>query len=980
MFEPSDTPRLCALPPGVDFARELVAGLSARQGDAPPEDWARVTLFVNTRRMQRRIREVFDDGPPRALPRIRLITDLALDPRVSDLPPPAAPLRRQLEIAQLVSRLLQAEPDFAPLDAAFDLADSLSALMDEMHGEGVDPDAITNLDVTDESGHWARSLRFFEIVKAYFDPANDAPGTEQRQRAAIEGLARHWQQAPPADPVIVAGSTGSRGATALMIEAVARLPQGAVVLPGFDFDMPQRVWDGLDDALTGEDHPQFRFRALMDRLGLTAADIARWTEARPVAPGRNALVSLSLRPAPVTDAWLSEGPHLDGIAAATAGLTLLEAPSPRIEAEAIALRLRHAIERGETAALITPDRMLTRQVASALDRWQVMPDDSAGLPLALSPPGRFLRQVADLRGQRVSPAPLLSLLKHPLCHSASDDRNSHLLRTRELELSLRAKGPAFPGAGDLRRWAERTGDKDPGRLRWADWLGACLSGLENIGTLPLATAHAETITLAETLATGPDADGAGGLWDRAAGRTARAACDQIARHADAGGPVRPSDYAALLFNVLSGGEVRDRDVGHPQVLIWGTLEARVQTADLTILGGMNEGSWPGAAAPDPWLNRRMRKAAGLLLPERRIGLAAHDYMQAVAGRDVWITRSLRNDEAETVPSRWINRLTNLLGGLRQQGGAIALDGMRDRARPWLSAATGLSDVDKVDPVPRPSPRPPAKARPRRMSVTDIATLIRDPYAIYARRILGLSALDPLTPEPDARLKGTVIHKVFEAFLDKHVPPTDPAARDLLLSTAAEVLQTECPWPTMRHLWLAHLDRVADWFLATEADRQTIATPRHFEIEGAASTTEPPVTLTAKADRIDISDTGVILYDYKTGTVPSDKAQKHFEKQLLLEAALVARGGFEKIGTTRVRAAEYIGVGSTKKIVPAPLDEHSPERVWSEFEQLMAHWHQPQTGFSARMAPERIQHDGDYDHLARRGEWDDTDPPEPEGLS
>ena len=151
---------------------------------------------------------------------------------------------------------------------------------------------------------------------------------------------------------------------------------------------------------------------------------------------------------------------------------------------------------------------------------------------------------------------------------------------------------------------------------------------------------------------------------------------QIARRPMPAAVSAASDYAALLFNVLSGGEVRDRDVGHPQVLIWGTLEARVQTADLTILGGMNEGSWPGAAAPDPWLNRRMRKAAGLLLPERRIGLAAHDYMQAVAGRDVWITRSLRNDEAETVPSRWINRLTNLLGGLRRGAAADALDGMR----------------------------------------------------------------------------------------------------------------------------------------------------------------------------------------------------------------------------------------------------------------------------------------------------------------
>lgn len=981
MFDPTPEPRLFALPPGVDFARELVVGLEDRLTDASPEDWANVTIFVNTRRMQRRIREIFDDGPSRALPRLRLITDLALDPRASALPPPAAPLRRRLEVAQLVTRLLEAEPDFAPASAAFDLAESLVALMDEMHGEGVTPEDIEALDVSDESGHWARSLKFLKIVQPFFAADGSIPGIEQRQRTVIDELARLWLQTPPSGPIIVAGSTGSRGATALLMEAVARLPLGAVILPGFDFEMPQRVWDKLDDVLTGEDHPQFRFRALMARLGLDANRVRRWTTSAPASSARNALISLSLRPAPVTDEWLSDGPELQELASATEGLTLLEAPSPRIEAEAIALRLRQAVEEGITAALITPDRMLTRQVTSSLERWNIVPDDSAGTPLALSAPGRFLRQIADIAGSRPGAADLLSLLKHPLCQSESEERGPHLLRSRELELWLRSEGLAQPGLAELRLWAEKTGDRDPGRLYWSEWLGSWLERLSELGPGYLGDLHRQLITLAEQLAAGPALGGSGGLWQKAAGRTAKAACDQISQHADAGGILSPLDYSRLLSNVLAGGEVRDRDAGHPQVLIWGTLEARVQSVDLTILAGLNEGTWPASPSPDPWLNRRMRKSAGLLLPERRIGLAAHDYMQAIAGRDVWITRSVTSDEADTVPSRWLNRLTNLLGGLKDAGGEELLREMKRRSAPYVTSALAMSEVGPPKPARRPAPRPPVEARPTEFSVTDVSTLIRDPYAIYAKRILKLRPLDPLTPEADALLKGTVIHKIFETFLEKHVPPDDPDALAALMDSADSVLAEHCPWPTMRHLWRAQIDRIASWFLMTEVERQVRGKPAYFEHEGSTSSTNPPFTLKAKADRIDVGENrNALIYDYKTGAPPSRKKQVAFEKQLLLEAAIVSRGGFEGLQGRTVTTAEYIGLGSNPGIVAAPLDSEPPEKVWAELCELLALWRDRKTGYIARMAPERISFDGDYDHLARRGEWEDSDDPNPEDLA
>ncbi|MCK4711615.1 MAG: double-strand break repair protein AddB, partial [Marinosulfonomonas sp.] len=365
--------------------------------------------------------------------------------------------------------------------ALFDLADSLANLMDEMQSEGVSPKVIEQLDVSDQSGHWERALKFVQLIQHYFgDEAEKHPDTEARQRLVVEQLAAQWADNPPTHPIIIAGSTGSRGATHMLMAAVAKLPQGAIVLPGYDFDLPNDVWSAMDDAMTAADHPQFRFRALQNTLGVSPDDVQQWDDTDAPSAARNRLVSLALRPAPVTDQWMSEGKHLKNLDKAAENMALVAAPSPRIEALAIALKLRECAEAGKIAALITPDRMLTRQVTAALDQWGIEPDDSAGLPLPMSAPGRFLLHIAGLFGQVLTSETLLALLKHPLAHSGGAGRGDHLRWTRDLELHIRKLGPPFPTKDSLTKWAAT--HSDDGRQGWAAWLGDLLDGLEQIGS------------------------------------------------------------------------------------------------------------------------------------------------------------------------------------------------------------------------------------------------------------------------------------------------------------------------------------------------------------------------------------------------------------------------------------------------------------------------------------------------------------------
>lgn len=975
LFPDAAGPRVFALPPGVDFPRALVEGLRARLSPLPPEAVARVELFVNTRRMQRRVKALFATGPATLLPRIRLVTDLERDLAMADVPPPVPPLRRRLELAQLVSRLLDAQPGLAPRSAIYDLADSLAALIAEMQGEDVPLERLESLDLSNHAQHWERSLAFIRIAARYLTPGpGDAPDAEARRRLVVERLERRWQDAPPDHPVIVAGSTGSRGTTARLMRAVARLPQGAVVLPGYDFGLPDTVWQSLDEGLTAQDHPQARFRAFATGLDMPMSAIEPWSDAPPPCPARNRIISLALRPAPVTDQWMEEGPALTGIDTAAGDMTLIEAPSPRAEALSIALILRDAAERGESAALITPDRGLTRQVGAALDRWGILPDDSAGRPLALSPPGRFLRHVADLFSQKLTSDALLTLLKHPLTHTGAG-RGPHLRWTRDFELRLRRYGPVFPLPDDIRTFAAKR--QEDGRTEWGDWLADALArATAQGGRLPLTDHVARHRALAERLSAGP-VPGSGILWEDTAGARALAAMEELEREAPHGGEMTATEYRDMVSAILARGEVREAAEVDPRIMIWGTLEARVHGADLVILGGLNEGSWPQMPPPDPWLNRQMRHAAGLLLPERQIGLSAHDFEQAVTTGRVILSRAIRSDEAETVPSRWVNRLTNLLSGLKDTGGPEALQAMRGRGRRWLALAAALDAPHlRLPPAGRPAPRPPAEVRPRELPVTDIARLIRDPYAIYARRILNLRPLDSLRPEPDAALRGSVLHEILAEFAK--VDPRADDAREQLMAIADTVLAEEVPWPVARRIWRARLDRAADWFIAREARRE--GTPRLIETERKIALTPQDFVLKAKPDRIDeLPDGRIHLYDYKTGSPPTAKQQEAFDKQLLLEAAMAERGGFPEFGLAVVAGATYIGLGATPKEEPLDLSPGATDTAWEQLGLLIARYGERQTGYTSRRAMFSEAIGGTYDHLARFGEWEMTAEPAPEDV-
>jgi double-strand break repair protein AddB len=826
---------------------------------------------------------------------------------------------------------------------------------------------------------------FIRIAHEFLAASGNELSPEAQRRRVVDRLADQWSTNPPENPIILAGSTGSRGTTAKLMQIVANLSQGAVILPGFDTLTPPDLWTVAEDGAIAEDHPQYRFAKLMEQFDVSVGKIEHWTDDLPPAPDRNTVISLALRPAPVTDAWLTEGPALPDLQKALADVTLLEAPDPRSEARAIAIRLREAAENHETVAVISPDRMLTRQISAILDRWGIKPDDSAGSPLHLSSPGRLLRHTAQMFQEPLTGETLLVLLKHPLTNSGSN-KGQHGLFVQLLESRLRRDRVPFPDKARLvdliKEAASRLSNPDEMRL-WGEWVCSTFADRICDGSDRLEDWVDRHLELTQTVASGLDGAGSGNLWNTPAGEAALAQMTILKEAASYGGAMTASEYTNLLSGVLAEGEVRDAETPHPNVLIWGTLEARVQGADTVILAGLNEGSWPEMPNPDPWLNRAMRSTSGLLLPERRIGLSAHDFQQAAAAPKIWCSRSIRSDEAETVPARWINRLTNLIKGLPERNGPEALDDMKARGAHWLKLSKHLDPPERAAPAHRPSPRPPIYARPNRISATEIKTLIRDPYAVYAKHCLHLKELNSLVQEPDAAIRGTLIHEIMETFIHDVLQNPDRLTATHLMDVARTHFETSVPWPTVRALWLAKLGRIAEAFVQSESERLAKAKPAALERSAKAflKIVEADTEIVAQADRIDVSASGeAFLYDYKSGQVPTKAQQRLFDKQLMIQALMIEDGSFSRLPEMRVVDARFIGVGSAYKEEPAPLDEEPLPEFRANLLALLLSHREAQLGYSSRSRMEKDSDKGFYDHLARYGEWENTDDPKPEDVS
>ena len=1031
-----------AIAPGAPFLKTLVRAVRGGKLGFPAPDpsdplaLSSATIYVPTRRAARALRAEFakTSGTSSAiLPVIRPLGDFDEDagffldgPDALSLTQPIGPDERLLTLARLTrawaggmaadaASMIEGEPVAVPRTAsdAVWLAKDLAHLMDEMAREGVSWDGLKDVDTAGLSAWWQLTQRFLEIAGGAF-PAilaekNLSEPVEYRN-AAIRAEAARLASAPPAGPVIAAGSTGSIPATAELLSVISKLPNGAVILPGLDRDMNEAAWNLIGESEkspTSFSHPQYGLKRLLTRFGLRRDEVGNLSDVPAPLRAREKIISDALLPAEGTESWALAKQETSDTEAALAGISLIEAPGEREEALAIAMALRAAIDekREKTAALVTVNRDLARRVSAELLRFGIQADDSGGAPLANSPQASLFRSILQCVFEPDDPVAILSVLKHPSALFAWQKADVSLAaRTLEL-VALRGVIGSVSALTLPERFKKSLRDAESAERRpfWNKRIhGEHIENAENLASslrtalLPLAelserqgklsVSEAASVSVTAFEAVGRAADGS--LQNLYGGDSG----EEFAAHlrglvtVESGFDFDPADWPSIHEALISGKMVKPKSGSDPNVFIWGALEARLQEVDTLVLGGLNESVWPARPPDDPFLSRGMKSSLNLEPSERRTGQAAHDFQMGLGAQKIILTRSARMERAPTVASRWLQRLLAYVGENQTKA-------MTRRGAQYLQWANDIDSLPNIDLERRPEPSPPLELRPRHFSITEIATLRSDPYAIYAKRILKLLPLDPLIREADERERGTLFHEIMARFIAKKPNLADAWKTAALLRRIALDAFTEQQYPSeVLALWQPRFDELVDRIVDIERLRGDDIKVSHTEIS-AVKTAVPDsiVTLSGRADRIDERLDGTLdIIDYKTGGEPTAaQARALIDPQLSLEAALARQGSFKGLGAAAPNDLVYYRLKSKgeMKFDSLVFDKNGAskegfsaddlaEKSWRELTRLIGKFALPQAAYLSHVLPPKRE--GDYDHLSRLLEWsagsDDSEAP------
>jgi len=358
----------------------------------------------------------------------------------------------------------------------------------------------------------------------------------------------------------------------------------------------------------------------------------------------------------------------------------------------------------------------------------------------------------------------------------------------------------------------------------------------------------------------------------------------------------------------------------------------------------------------------MRKAAGLPAPERNIGQAAHDFFSLACGcTEVVLATPARRERAPAVPARWLTRLAGMLQG----------------ALPKHDAAGWAAQLDmpvQRDVREKPTPRPPAANRPTSLSISEFATLMADPYAIYASKILGIKPLDPLDEESDQSLFGEIAHaglaRFFAAGDFAQLNAVDELARILIVD-----MRQARPRAALEAWWAARLTRIAAWVVEVERERRaTHGAPVALRLEAKAElAVTGGFTLTGRADRIEKrADGSIMIADYKTGTVPSNaEVENGTAPQLPLEALMAREGAFGPDYEGDVTELIYLKLSGRAEPGEERRLKKLPEIIAlakAALPETFAKFALAETAYLASPHPERENKYDVYAGISRKAEW------------
>ncbi len=908
---------------------------------------AQTRIILPTKRACRSMKEAFVrkcGDKPLLLPQLTALYE------IEDLNECIPPAISSTERLFLLARLCMAKPNINTLDEAIKIAMSLTQILDEFYLHEASLEKLEQIVPYKELAiHWNESIEFLDILRqswpAILQERNKIDAADRRIRL-INYLTHKIQSGQMNEPVVLAGFNGAIPAVNKLIKALNNSDNSLILLDGMNNSLDDEGWENVH-----ANHYQYDFKKLLKSLNRTGESIPSISQNN--VP-HETLIHEALKPAEQIEEWRSLQLSDDVLK----NVHRIDCETINEEALTIATLLRQVLETPEkTGALVTNDRFLARRVILEMRRWGVELDDSAGTPLHHTPIGVYLSLLANYGLQDGNGQAAVTLLKHPL---AADGQFPSTLRTqiRNAEKEARTNNTklSYTLQSDISIFLSYFKENTP------------------ISFETLLNAHLEA---AEILATSSDRSGIERLWQSDAGEQAYRFFSELKEHAGIIGNILPTHYPDTLNLLMSGVSVRPKFGMHPRLDILGPIEARLSHPDVCIIGGLNEGTFPTQPDTGPWLSRPMRTGAGLPPLESEIGTQSMDFAHCFCAKEVYLTRSMKMDGSQTIPSRFLSRIEAVLNGSNIQW---------EFEKPIISRL--IDKPNSFEKIERPLPIPAKELRPKKLPVTGIEKLMQNPYGIYAQYILNLKKLPELEKYSEGRAFGIAIHAAIENMIKNNNFNFDS---NILLKEMEAQLKLLNITDFDLALCQPRLKKMAEFIMNRQIEQVTQTTQTVVESAGTIDfelDDGTPFTLTAKADRIDLKkDNSAEIIDYKTGSVPSStEILKGIKPQLPLEGLILQQGGFSEIKTkTNDIALTFWKIhgknqGGEVKNVTVKLEENDTdlfELSFNGLKNLLNAYQNDTKPYESQPNPKLVKYD-DYDHLARVKEWLSED--ETEGVS
>ncbi|MDR1375285.1 MAG: PD-(D/E)XK nuclease family protein [Holosporaceae bacterium] len=619
------------------------------------------------------------------------------------------------------------------------------------------------------------------------------------------------------------------------------------------------------------------------------------------------------------------------------------------EAFAIALATRRAIFENQSVLIVSLQRYLTEKIKKELLRWNIFADDSIGCPFVKSESGLGTSLVINLMARQCDVQSCLDLLK------ASRDYAAIAQELEEFFRKQRATPPNFFAALDL--WDRKKENQN--FLELMTKLQAFKVDTEAQRTF--AEWHSDCRFILSLI----DPEHAVGLLS---------ASESVLSMGDLLPPMNFEDFRIFFTNRVMAASQREEEGYTEGVTILGAIEAQLLDADLVIIAGANEESWSASEDNDFWLTKSMLRSLNIKSVEAR-----NDFLHSIFERlchknQVLITRSEIIGGLRQRKCRYLEILPQnqgVIGETADYASSICFDIAVNPCLPQekntlqqLMLSIRKSYERKIAKFEAPNPE--LHSRPRKLWASDVDLLINNPYAFYAKKILGLSEISDINNRQNIR--GNYWHALLEYFVKYSPDKTDV---NKLNYFAEKILKDRWLNPYGLGLWFFGRKKIFSFIV----DHLKSNCQYFAEIPGSFSLQISPdcnVSICARVDRIDINaDGSLCVIDYKTGVLPSNnKMTRGIKIQLPIEGLIAQNDGLglgnealERLILWKLGGAD----GGEEKIITKDRAETAKlcDQALVKLKKLIKQYNVLGASYDVNVD---AAYDNAYLHLARVKEW------------